>query len=57
MPLELTVGGTMLSEHRMFFLLDDGECYVCSEVRWGVSVHIEHGIVCAWWRNATMVHV
>lgn len=57
MPPEFTVSGTMVPEHRAFFLLDDGGCYVCGEVRWSVSVHVEHRIVCAWWRNPTMIHV
>jgi hypothetical protein len=57
MPPEFTVSGTMVPEQIAFFLLDDGGCYVCGEVRWSVSVHIEHRIVCAWWRNPTMVQV
>ncbi len=57
MPPEFRVSGTMVPEPRAFVLLDDGECYVCGEVRRGVSVHIEHRIVCAWWRNSAMVHV
>jgi hypothetical protein len=57
MPPEFTVDEVIAPEARVFVLLDDGECYVCGEVRWRVGVHVEDRIVCAWWRNAAIVHV